>query len=384
MKYAEKLSRSKGVALLIILLVIAAITVVGLGFIVRGDTELACGKNMTVRANMDYLAESGLEHAKGLILIPQDVSTEYFTGATAQQLVSGNDYYDVSVTKLSEYNWQILSSAYRKVAGVTVAQSSLTAQLRLNPCIVYWQSVQSDIPSVVVIGGDAYFGDSVINYGSINGDVYSTKTIISLLLGHIQGQLYPNVTQAPVSTPGILPANYSSVYYIGSNSYSVGQLSASYNGLTLSPSSSNPGGVYYCNSALSLKGLVSINGTLVVNGDLTIQGGGNVTIQAVKNFPALIVSGKITIQSAGCTLAATGYTQVGSYIDVGSKAGNSITINGALYILNGGIQNTLLTNGVTVTGMPEKASLAIWSSGENLVRWSPAAGAFYKSIVRNP
>ena len=104
MKYAEKLSRSKGVALLIILLVIAAITVVGLGFIVRGDTELACGKNMTVRANMDYLAESGLEHAKGLILNPQDVSTEYFTGATAQQLVSGNDYYDVSVTKLSEYN----------------------------------------------------------------------------------------------------------------------------------------------------------------------------------------------------------------------------------------------------------------------------------------
>jgi cytoskeletal protein CcmA (bactofilin family) len=380
MRYANKKTRDKGAALLIVLLIVAAITIISLGFIVRGDTELACGQNMDLKANMDYLAESGLEHAKGLIMYPQDIN---FTGATGQQLYTGSDYYDVSVTKLSECNWQITSSAYRKAGSVKTAQSSFTAQLRLNPCIVYWQSVLANIPAGVVIGGDAYFGDIVNNYGNIKGDVYSAKTITSLLTGQIQGQVYPNTAQAPIALPGILPANYNSTYYIGGNSYSVGPLGTSYNGLTLTTSGSNPAGVYYCSGSLTLKGTVNITGTLVVNGDLTLQGGANVTIQPVNNFPALIISGKIDFQSAGCKLTATGYTQVGNYIDMENKSG-TITINGALYILNGGIQNTLLTNGVTVTGMPQKASLAIWSSGGNLVRWSPAAGAFYKSITRNP
>ena len=110
MKYKKKYNHNKGMVLLIILAIVAAITIIGLGFIVRGDTELLCGQNMELKADMDYLAESGLEHAKGLIMYPQDLPDEpYFTGATAQQLYAGSDYYDVSVTKLSEIDWQITS-----------------------------------------------------------------------------------------------------------------------------------------------------------------------------------------------------------------------------------------------------------------------------------
>ncbi|MGB8225757.1 MAG: hypothetical protein WCE45_02655, partial [Sedimentisphaerales bacterium] len=73
MKYKYH-NNAKGMALLIILLLVAMITIIGLGFIVRGDTELLCGRNMELRADMDSLAESGLEHAKGLIMYPQDLA----------------------------------------------------------------------------------------------------------------------------------------------------------------------------------------------------------------------------------------------------------------------------------------------------------------------
>ncbi|MDD5010865.1 MAG: hypothetical protein PHQ00_01950, partial [Phycisphaerae bacterium] len=296
-----------------------------------------------------------------------------------------DDYYDIDIVQLSAFNYQLTSTGYREIAGQETASSSFTAQLRLNPCIVYWQAKKENISISVTIGGDAYFGDAVINYGNIYGDAYSAKTITNALFGQIQGQVEQNQTQAPINPPGIVPADFSSVYYIGSDVYSVGQLVPGdyYTALTLSPNGSNPAGVYYCNGNITFLNTVNINGTLVVKDDLSIKGSGNVTIQAVKNFPALIVGGKLHLDAANVKLAATGYTQVGDHIDMHNRLNSSITVNGALYVLDDGIKNTL-TAYLTVTGMPQKAALAIWSSGGNLTRWSPAAGAFYKTIARNP
>jgi type II secretory pathway component PulK len=81
MNREKNMTGRRGAALLIVLIVIMAITVLSLGFLSRSDVELACGENMVLRTQMDYLAESSLEHAKGLILNPQDISSEYWTGA---------------------------------------------------------------------------------------------------------------------------------------------------------------------------------------------------------------------------------------------------------------------------------------------------------------
>ena len=56
----------KGTALLVVLFIVMAITILSLGFLSRSDVELACGENMILKTKMDYLAESGLEHAKDL------------------------------------------------------------------------------------------------------------------------------------------------------------------------------------------------------------------------------------------------------------------------------------------------------------------------------
>jgi type II secretory pathway component PulK len=102
MKFRKRYNRGKGMALIIILVLITAIVVVGLGFIIRGDTELLCGQNMELKADMDYLAESGLEHARGLILNPQDIDISGDCWSAAEQQLSpdSNDYYNVSVAKV--------------------------------------------------------------------------------------------------------------------------------------------------------------------------------------------------------------------------------------------------------------------------------------------
>ncbi len=81
-------------------MIVMVIAILSLGFLSRSDVELACGRNMELRAQMDYLAESGLEHARGLILNPQDVASEYWPGEELQQLVTGSsDYYDLVVAR---------------------------------------------------------------------------------------------------------------------------------------------------------------------------------------------------------------------------------------------------------------------------------------------
>ncbi|MCK5473259.1 MAG: hypothetical protein KAI59_04450, partial [Planctomycetes bacterium] len=100
-----------------------------------------CGQNMILRAQMDYLAESGLEYARGLILNPPEPN-EYWTGEVGLQIVQdSNDYYDVGVVLFAgdpndpnqPCDYEITSTAYRKKGIDRIGQSSLTAELRVDP-----------------------------------------------------------------------------------------------------------------------------------------------------------------------------------------------------------------------------------------------------------
>jgi type II secretory pathway component PulK len=76
MKDKRNTADKKGVALLVVLFIVMTITILSLGYLSRSDVELVCGRNMILRTQMDYLVESGLEHARGLILNPQNVESE--------------------------------------------------------------------------------------------------------------------------------------------------------------------------------------------------------------------------------------------------------------------------------------------------------------------
>jgi len=372
-------TRRRGMALIVVLIVIMAITVLSMGFLSRSDVELACGENMILKTQMDYLAESALEHAKGLILNPQDVASEYWAGAEDQQLVAGSDdYYDVNVAKLGELNYRITSTAYREKGGEQIGCSSLTAELRLDPYIAYWQSGDQPISSQVTITGDVYCNSNLVIGGVVNGDAYANGSIA----GNAIGQEYANVSSPPVGLPGLVYSDFDSTYYIGSTQYSVGIIGAAdLNDITLGPTAGNPAGIYYYDGALNLRGNIYITGMLVVRTDLLLGNNANATITAVKNFPALLVGQNIIMLNNNPTLSITGFAQVDGHIDMGDKTGSSINVLGALYVLGGGIMNTTGCI-VEITAAPDKAAIEIWPEPGTAQRWSPAAGAFFKGIER--
>ena len=371
----------RGAALLVVLFIVMAITILSLGFLSRSDVELACGENMILRTQMDYLAEAGLEHAKGLILSPQDVDSEYWTGAVGQQLIAGSDdYYDVNVVKLGQCNYQITCDAYREKNGERIGRSSLEGGLRLDPCIAYWVGVGTTVGPRVTINGDVYCNGDLTNNGTIGGDVFASSSVINT--GTIAGQENESVVQPPVDWPGLDVIDFTSQYYIGSEQYSVGIiLTADLNDITLEPYAGNPAGIYYYNGDLRLEENVIINGTLVVDRKLIISGGGN-RITAVKNFPAIIIGGHLDIEGSG-EITVEGLIQSEGEVHIKADANNAVVnIIGGLFTNNKGFNIDSLSFTMTITAAPAIASIQTWPAADTAQRWGPAAGAFFRSIER--
>ena len=375
MNVKKNTSARPGVALLVVLIIVMAIAITALGFLSQSDVELACGRNMLTRTQMDYLAESGLEHARGLILNPQDVSVpgfDYWTGGTGLQLVSGsNDHYDVKVVRdvADRCNYTIDCNSYRMDGTERIGLSRLQAELRLDPCIAYWTGVSTTIPSQMIIRGDVYCGGNLTNNGVINGDVFAVGTIGGT---NPQGQKKP-AAEAGISWPNLAVVDYAPTYYIGSTSYSALQI-ADVN----IPAPGTLPGVYCRAGDANMPGNVTINGTLVITGNLTISGLNNV-ITAGKNFPALLVGGQVVMKN-GSSFVINGLAQIGQGISLYAGATSaSIQVTGGLFIANGDVTSPSIQ--VNVTAAPGIASIEIGPSGASK-RWKPAAGAFFRSIER--
>jgi hypothetical protein len=344
MKDKRSKTDRKGVALLIVLFIVMAITILSLGFLSRSDVELACGENMILRNQMDYLAESGLEHARGLILHSQEIASDYWKGDVALQLVDGsNDYYDVNVVKdvNEECNYQITCDAYRRKNGEKIGQSSLKAELRLNPCIAFWTTGNSSIPADTRINGDVYCGGSFTNDGVIKGDVFATGFSG---MDPASGQKYGIDKAVGVTSPGLDIHNFD---YI-----------------------TDPNGNVVINESRTVDGPFAVDCNLVIKG-------GTVKITAPKNSPALLVGNKLTLEN-GAVLEIDGFAQTANELSVDN--GTEVKISGALFIIGtGGISGT---GKVTITADPAKASLQIPPEKGGPITWSPAAGAFFRSIKR--
>jgi len=340
----------RGVALLVVLFIVMTITVLSLGFLSRSDVELACGENMALRTQMDYLAESGLEHARGLILNPQELSTEYWTGAAVQQIAAGSDYYDVQVVRddsdpTDHCNYIIDCNSYRLRNGEKVGQTSLGAQLRLDPCIAYWSGLAiTTISQRVTINGDVYCAGHLFSSGNIAGDVFVPKNSnIYVTGGIIEGQQDNYKSAPPVEWPVIQVGSFSPVYYVGSANYSPDILgSYLHPSGSFTPSAGNPGGIRCRNGDAELPGNVNIAGTLVVNGALRVSGTNNV-ITAVKNFPALLVEGDVIV-AAGGRLQVNGLAVIKGKVEA-SSGDTIVNILGGLFAVNGIAETTADSSG---------------------------------------
>ena len=386
MKTRTKTNIRHGIALITVLFIVMTASIIALGIIVRSDMELACGKNTTTHTKMDYLTQSALTHAKTLLMYPQNVTTSpagYWLGDMALQIDdTGNDYYDIAVTQNTvgparRLDYQIDASAYRLVDGSEIAKYGLTAKLHLDPCITYWQGAQMNLPAGVTIYGDIYCDDNITVLGYIDGDVYSKLAITDA--GTVTGNTYDSVATPPVPSPPLAPEDFNTDYYIGANNYLVDKMSPKlYSDFVWDPSPANPAGIRYCSGSMQLDGTCQINGMLVVRNDLTLTGTCSLTVNAQKNFPALLIGGSLIADANDVSADINGLVQIKNHIDIQNKTGTTIDVLGALYILGDGIMNAA-DSAITVTTDPVRAAVKI-DSATGSTMWIPTAGAIYKSI----
>jgi len=325
---------SRGAALLVVLFIVMVITIASLSFLKDSDVELACGSNMELRTDMDYTVESGLEHARGLIISPQEVSSEYWGGDVTQQIAPGEDYYDVTVSRddsdpTDRCTYIIDCSSYRLRAGERVGGSAVRAELRLDPCIAYWVGSDARMSRRITVNGDVYCTGNVDTAGVINGDVFSRGTVSGT---GIEGRCYEGVGAAPVGWPGIGVGDYSPTYYLGTSIYGATEVAGPVHPAgTFNPSAGNPGGVRFYRGVLELPGGVDIRGSVVVDGDLRVNGSNVIT--AVKNFPAVVVSGDLIVEPGG-QLEVNGLAVVQQWAYVSSEGGK-LEVTGGLFTANG-------------------------------------------------
>jgi hypothetical protein len=379
MKHPTGKNLRPGVAILVVLFVIVAATLISLGFIARSDVELAFGRNTVLRMQMDYLAQTGLVHAKALITNPQDADTAalgYWAGDGDLQIEAGDDYYDLTVARddsdpADRCTYNIQSLAYRLQDAQKTAQSYLNTRLRLDPCIAYWAGADTTVSNTITVNGDVYCSGNLTNLGIINGDVFAIS-----LTGPAEGKRY-DIAEAGVNWPGFSISDFTPNYYIDSVAYAPQIFDANdvLVNISFTPSAPNLAGVIVCNGNLTLLGNVAIDGALIVDGDLTVQGASN-TVTAVKNFPALVVNGQLNVVNG--QLSVTGLAQTNT-MSVGDAAAN-VTISGALFVRDSGITDG--TGNVTITAAPMTASIKISPDSGTTVKWTPIGGAFFKSIKR--
>ena len=357
-----KRRKSRGAALLVVLFIVMFLSVLSIGFVSRSDTELTCGQNMEFRAELDYLAESGLEHARGLILSPQDLAAEYWTGADGQQIVTGDDYYDIQVARddsdpNNRCNYIIDCNAYRLENSQKTALSDLTAELRLDPCIAYWIGSNTIVSARTTIDGDVYCVGDILSSGTIRGDVFAGGLIGG---SGITGRSNGSVAQAPVAWPAVAVGSFYPTYYIGAAGYSPEVVAGpDHPSGSFGPSGSNPAGLRYA-AGLALRGNVDIDGTLVVDGDLEVTGSDNV-IASRKSFPALVVEGDLNVYSG--TLRINGLAFVTGEVRI-AAVGARLSVLGGLFV----------ANRMTELAMDASASQA-HAALYNGPTWRPAGGA---------
>ena len=135
--------------------------------------------------------------------------------------------------------------------------------------------------------------------------------------------------------------------------------------------------------AFVLNSNTTISGTLVVKGDCTLSGS-NVVITAQQNFPALIVTGTLTLNQSKNSLTVNGICYVGNTVKTSGSAPTqqsdytTFNVNGSLLggttgstTINTSTYNayTTIKYDATKAKAPTLTSVQHAATGVSIVRW---------------
>jgi hypothetical protein len=128
-------------ALLVVLFIVFAVTVVTMGLLCRSDMALASGQNLALRNQSDYLAWAGIEHARSVI--QSYGSTPLTTSIPVQSFeldTQNKCHYAVtvgvplvSVTDPNVHTYPVTSKAWYGTESDKQARSELYADIVYDP-----------------------------------------------------------------------------------------------------------------------------------------------------------------------------------------------------------------------------------------------------------
>ncbi len=334
--------RQTGFALILVLLLIVSVSILGVSYATSATIKLASSQNLLKAGEAQYLAESGLQHA--LYVLQSDPLS--LDGSIAAPLgpytadSTGDSYYfyvvpDGTVTGKYYVTAEASVGGVVRTASYTVL-ANRTRQFSLDHAMVLGAGV-TFLPATVSLQGDIYHnGDSLTSYASIDGDVTSQGSV-SDPTGGITGTI---TTEAPtIDMPPVTVDYYKNYRFEGVTCAAVEVVDSALqygdpvtNGGSISET--NPGGVAWLKPAvgdtIQVKMDVDFTGTIIVEGNLRIEGK-NVRLTALEGFPAIIVTGRIEINSqAEAIIDGTVVASGGIFAGAGSGTDSLLTINGAL------------------------------------------------------
>jgi Tfp pilus assembly protein PilX len=401
--------RPRGVALVMVITVIAVATVLGYVMLSSASLQQHAGANQTKLLSADYLAESGLNIAMYYLQYPEQAPAlnpdGYWAGMNASYTLPNGSPGSLSVvvTRDPDDKWTYEVVASASVGSATVAAHRVS---RATGARVFVQSEYVMKPGAIVANNSITLSGPITTFG----DVYSPKTMLVRTGSVVNGNGYaqpPFQTISPYTQPSkgyksitntapgaaIAPANtdvnrYKTYKAADGETHSADLLSAVTSLLggllgiiTRQPTVENPGGVMYKEGTYELQDNVTINGTLVVEGDLLIKGT-NISINPQPGFPALVVTGNVEIYQQGKSLTSNGVTYIGGQLKSNGSPllpalASTFTVNGGLIfgsptvqpIMTGYNVKTSLTYNAAKASAPELSSALRTTKGVTIVRW---------------
>lgn len=340
----------------------ALVTVAAAAYLALNSPAMPMAMNNRAAVRAQHMAGSGIAMATHFLAVPPTTVTvgNYWTGTSGAVIDASSDTVDVTVTRsnTAQENYGVTATGYARNADGSIRGKSIITTEIITPPPYTWTLTRTltasgaiTIPDKMTFSGSLHANGNLTCGSDVSGSLTSTGTVTYTGTGS------PTLTQN--ATAAVLPAlnltdwNRYVVHGVvraatpytqndltganvaaagGSTSMTVcinndGSLTVvdtsgsqrllgslvssvtSATGLTgtlLSApsviSNNNPGGVLVCSGNIDLpSGSTGLIGTLVVNGNLTVKSGATPTFCAMPGYPALVVSGKISIDNSSTT-----------------------------------------------------------------------------------
>ena len=296
----RKIKNNRGIVLILAVGMMVAFLTLGVAYVSTLKTEMKVAENEMAALEAFYMAETGVEHAIGALIMNGDPDS-------IDGKIDGSGETDYMINYLRDTQTITVTGMGHGSDGTRVVE------VQINPSSGAMQAGEN-----ITIAAPAG--------GTITGDVSAYGTIASNIgLYTVNGTITANDTDiVPIPLPSLTSTQFpwsSWDSYEAMADYTYTDCSS----IGFTP----PDGVHFVNGNCSLSGgAFSLNGTLVVTGNLSFVSMTGLTITPSGDYPSVVAGGSFSVTAAN-SVTLNGFVYAGNNISFTTLAFNMI-INGAL------------------------------------------------------